>query len=209
MASTVRGPGRVGVPRPRQRPASWAPEGEWRLYRAWGDLPRESGMWRRFLAWLLGGWQQLLYLGFTGRTAVARWAEHAADKSWARDVAVWERDPRVYYSEAEVRAAERERIIAERPVHNVEHNGNNPGAVRIRRHLPQHVVRARLRLAARAGLWLAVFAWLWIAGAGVWPGWDAPRNAAVGASVVVVGVRVGRWLSGGRSRRRPRRGRRR
>lgn len=205
VSTTVRQPGREHVFRARR--VAWAPEGEWRLYRAWGDLPRESGLRRRFLAWLLGGWQQLLYLGITGRTTVARWAEHAADKSWAPDVAVWERDPKVYFSEAEVRVAERNRIIAERPVHNVEHNGNNPGAVRIRRHLPQHVVRFRIRLAFHACLFAAVFAGLWIAGADVWHGWDAPRNAAAGACVLpllLVGRRVQRWWQRNtRPRRRP------
>lgn len=190
-AQMVRRPGRLyGA-----RPASWAPPGEWRLYRAWGDLPRESGMWRRFLAWLLGGWQQLLYLGITERTAVARWAEHAKDKQWAPDVACWERDPRVWHSEADVLAAERAAIIAERPVHNLQHNGNNPGAVRVRRHLPQHVVRARIRWAGRLCVWLALFAGLWLVAGDAWSGWDGPRNAAVGATVGGVGLLWARHMS--------------
>jgi hypothetical protein len=176
------------IRRPRHRtvsrPASWAPPGEWRLYRAWGDLPRESGWRRRLTSWLLGGWQQLLYIGITNRTAVARWAEHLDGKRWAPDVACWERDPRVWTTEADVLAVERAAIIAERPVHNVQHNGNNPGAVRMRRHLPRHVLRARLRMTSRACVWLAMFAGLWLVGGDVWHGWDGPRNAAVGASIL-------------------------
>lgn len=192
VSSTVRRPGRTFS----ARPASWAPEDEWRLYRAWGDLPRESGPWRRFLAWLLGGWQQLLYIGITGRTTIARWAEHCKDKSWAPDIATWERDPKVWHSTEDVEAAEQAAIWRERPVWNQAHNGNNPGAVRIRRHLPQHVVRVRLRLAFHACVFLALFAGLWIVGADVWHGWDGPRNAAAGASgpaALVVARNVQRW----------------
>lgn len=180
--SSVRRPGR----RYTSRPVSWAPPGQWRLYRAWGDLPREAGIRRRLLAWLLGGWQQLLYIGITERSTVARWAEHCGDKQWAPDIAVWERDPRVWASEADVLDAERAAIIAERPVWNVTHNGNNPGAVRMRRHLPRHVVRARLRMLARVCVMVALFAGFWIAGADVWHGWDAPRNAAIGAAATHV-----------------------
>ncbi|MGS2615125.1 hypothetical protein ACVCAH_11460 [Micromonospora sp. LZ34] len=202
VTSTVRRPGRRYV----SRPASWAPLGQWRLYRAWGDLPRESGLRRRLASWLLGGWQQLLYIGITERTAVARWAEHCGDKRWAPDVACWERDPRVWASEADVLAAERAAIIAERPVHNVVHNGNNPGAVRIRRHLPAHVVRARIRWAARLCVGLALFAGFWLAGADVWQGWDGPRNAVIGASIVMAAAAVARdRLSRPKRRRRGRR----
>lgn len=189
------------------RPAHWAPPGQWRLYRAWGDLPRESGWWRRFLAWLLGGWQQLLYIGITERTAIARWAEHMNTKRWAPDIACWERDPRVWHSEADVLAAERAAIIAERPVHNVVHNGNNPGAVRVRRHLPRHVVHTRIVWAARACLWTALLAGFWLAGADVWHGWDAPRNAAIAAAAVLAAGHVALAYTR-RPRRRTRRRRR-
>lgn len=200
-SSTVRRPGR----RYTSRPVSWAPPGQWRLYRAWGDLPRESGLRRRILSWLLGDWQQLLYIGITSRTAVARWAEHCGDKQWAPDIACWERDPRVWHSEGEVRAAERAAIISERPVWNVEHNGNNPGAVRMRRHLPRHVVHARLVLAARLCVWLALFAGFWLAAGDRWHGWDGPRNAAVAATAA--GALM--WWARARSRRPRRMGRRR
>lgn len=200
-APTLRQPGR----RVASRPAHWAPQGQWRLYRAWGDLPRESGWRRRFLAWLLGGWQQLLYIGVTERTAVARWAEHCDTKWWAPDVACWERDPRVWCSEVDVLAVERAAIVAERPVHNVQHNGNNPGAVRVRRRLPRHVVAARGRSLARVCVWLALFAGFWLVAGGRWHGWDGPRNAAV-AATVAGGLM---WWARARVRRPRRRGRRR
>jgi hypothetical protein len=166
------------------RPASWAPADQWRLYRAWGDLPPESGWRARLTAWLLGDWQHLLYIGITGRTTMARWAEHMRDKWWAPDVATWERDPRVYGTLTEVEAAEKQAIERERPVHNVAHNGNNPGRVRLRRHLPRHVVAARLRYARWAALWVVLFGGMWILGSGAWEGGDEPRYAAVSASAL-------------------------
>ncbi|MFG1659105.1 hypothetical protein ACGFIY_21490 [Micromonospora chersina] len=187
------------------RPVSWAPPGEWRLYRAWGELPRESGLRRRFLTWLLGGWQQLLYIGITERTAVARWAEHMNQKRWAANIACWERDPRVFYSEADVLAVERAAIIAERPVHNVQHNGNNPGAVRIRRHLPRHIVQARLQWAARLLLWLGLACGFWFVCGDVWHGWDAPRNSGIAATIT--GALL--WWARAQTRRTRRRRRRR
>jgi hypothetical protein len=102
-----------------------------------------------------------------------------------------------------VLAVERAAIIRERPVHNHAHNGNNPGAVRRRRHLPMHVVRARIRFGLVACLWLALFAGFWLAAGEMWPGWDGPRNSAVGATFVVVALFGARtWL---RQPRRPRR----
>ncbi|WP_341719907.1 hypothetical protein QQG74_09475 [Micromonospora sp. FIMYZ51] len=154
------------------------------MYRAWGDLPPERGLWAAISGWLLGGWQHLLYIGITERTAVARWAEHLERKTWAPDIACWERDPKVWPSQESVLAAERAAIVAERPVHNVAHNGNNPGAVRRRRHLPRHVVRARMLWAARACVWLALFAGFWLAVGNAWPGWEGPRNSAIAASLV-------------------------
>lgn len=177
----------AAVPRQR-RPSNWAPAGEWRLYRAWGDLPPESGLWRRLVAWLL-------YVGITGRTAAARWDEHMGDKPWAPDVACWERDPRVYRSEAAVLAAEKTAIVAERPVWNVEHNGNNPGAVRRRRHLPKHVVVRRVRWATHVGVWVALTVVLW------WlAGWtDLPYTAGI----TTLGMAA--WKVWRRTQRRPRR----
>jgi hypothetical protein len=159
------------------------------------------------VAWLLGNWQQLLYIGVTERTTVARWAEHAKEKWWAPDIACWERDERIYFSEAEVLAAETAAIWAERPVHNIAKNGNNPGAVHVRRRLERHVFARRLRFATWAAVWLLLTAAVWWLGRDVWAGWDGPRNAAAVASIphgVWVAVRLRRWWRGlgRRSRRR-------
>lgn len=195
------------APRTSQRPRSWAPEGEWRLYRTWGWLPKESGIWRRLAAWLLGNRQQLLYVGVTERTAIARWAEHMKEKWWAPDIACWERDERIYASEADVLAAETAAIWAERPVHNIAKNGNNPGAVHVRRRLERHVLERRLRLAPHAIVWVLLAAGVWWLGREVWAGWDGPRNAASAASIpyaVLLVVRLRQWWKrlGRRSRRR-------
>ena len=186
------------VPRVRQ---------EWSLYRAWGVLPRESGWWARIVAWLLGDWQVLLYIGITSRAAVARWAEHLDGKRWAGDIVCWERDRQVFACEAAVRSAERDAIVRERPVHNIEHNGNNPGRAVLRRRLPRHVVARRRRWVRWVVVWLVVWLLLVWRGAGVWSGRELVTTAAVGASLVLVGARVGRALVS-RPRRRGR-GRRR
>lgn len=173
---------------PGQRPAHWAPAGEFRLYRAWGDLPPETGWWARLLAWLLGGWQHLLYIGITERTAPARWAEHMDRQVWAPQVACWERDPRVWRTRVEVEAAEAAAILAEGPVHNVIHN--RPGSVaRRRRHLPRHVVRARLRALGWLAVWLAVLGPL-LAG-GVEGGVSWPRALLMAGALATV---VTGWL---------------
>ncbi|MFC0504196.1 hypothetical protein [Micromonospora costi] len=173
---------------PDQRPAHWAPAGEFRLYRAWGDLPPEKGLWPRLLAWLLGAWQHLLYIGITERTAPARWAEHMDRQVWAPQVACWERDPRVWRTRVEVEAAEAAAIIAEGPIHNVVHN--RPGSVaRRRRHLPRHVVRTRLRATGWLGLWFALVALTAVGGVEAGGSW---RQTAVISVLVATAVTV--WL---------------
>lgn len=82
---------------------------EYRLYRFFDDAGR------------------LLYVGITGRQTLERLLEHVRSKGWAPDMACWERDPRIWHTEAEVLAVEKATIVTERPVHNVAHNGNNPG----------------------------------------------------------------------------------
>jgi hypothetical protein len=138
---------------------------EWRLYRAWGDLPPESAWWLRLLARLFPWWQWLLYIGITERTderaAVARWAEHLKDKDWSPDIATWERDPRIWRSEAAVREAERRAIKREHPFHNDLHNRGNPNAVRVRVRPPRHVVRTWLRTWPMLAAWAAIAYGLW------------------------------------------------
>jgi hypothetical protein len=149
----------------------------------------------------------LLYVGITERTTIARWAEHMKDKWWAPDIACWERDERIYSSEQEVLDAETAAIRAERPVHNIAKNGNNPGAVHVRRRLERHVLERRLRVAACLLVWMAFTGLAWWLGRHVWAGWDGPRNGAVVAAtpfVVWGGHRVRRWWKrlGRRTRRR-------
>lgn len=155
--------------------------GEYRLYRFFGH----DGA--------------LLYIGVTGRAAWRRLIEHVADKPWADEMAGWEVDPRVWYSEADVLAVEKQTIHDECPRYNTAHNGNNPHRVVVAR--PRREVRqpARRALRIRSGWWTRPAAWLavwlllaaalWWAARGVWSGWDGPRNAAVGSVVVLAGVR--------------------
>lgn len=67
--------------------------------------------------------------------------------------------------------------------------------------------RRRVLAVARVCVWVALFAGFWFAGTGVWPGWEGPRNAAVGASVVSAALLCGRAYTSRPKRRR--RGRRR
>lgn len=48
--------------------------------------------------------------------------------------------------------------------------------------------RHRTTVTAWAGLWLTLWALTWWLGADAWSGWDEPRNAAVGASIVWAGL---------------------
>jgi hypothetical protein len=87
-------------PNPAQPPAVQV----WRLYRVW----RADGV--------------LLYIGVTGREPLARLIEHLYEQQWAHEVARWEVDPRPYYSEADVLAAEEAAIRSEKPIRNWIHN---------------------------------------------------------------------------------------
>lgn len=106
----------------------------------------------------------------------------------------------------------------QRPIYNYEHNLDNPRRVEVWRAVQQRQVRQpgwvrptgeapaprrpvrrvrrfrwtpwRVRAAAVASVWLALFAGLCWAGAGVWHGWALPRDAAVGSTVVLVTAAV-------------------
>lgn len=63
--------------------------------------------------------------------------------------------------------------------------------------------RRRVRAALLVAVWLALFAGFWWAGWDVWPGWDGPRNSAIGASVVLAATSAARqWAKPKRRRRR-------
>ncbi|MCG5464255.1 hypothetical protein MED01_002420 [Micromonospora sp. MED01] len=66
--------------------------------------------------------------------------------------------------------------------------------------------RRRIRAAMLAAVWLVMFAGFWWAGWDVWHGWDGPRNAAIGAAIVMGVASVGnQWVRPKRRRRRSRR----
>ena len=87
------------------------------------------------------------------------------------------------------------------PVPRQRTRGPGRDAVRAKRRRSRlRWTRRRIRAAVFAGVWVALFAGFWWAGWDVWHGWDGPRNAAVGASLVLVAV--GLLLPGKRRRRR-------
>jgi hypothetical protein len=148
----------------------------------------------------------LLYVGITGRLPFRRLMEHVCDKPWAAQMARWEVDPRVFASEAEVLAAEKAAIIAERPRWNIAHNGNNPVRVTPMRPAPQRrpsapglPPSAANRVLRSRWTWL-VAAWI-AASVGVWAAVDRvgltlPIRWHLGVAVGVppaVAVGVWRW----------------
>jgi hypothetical protein len=57
-----------------------------------------------------------------------------------------------------------------------------------------------------SAFWTVALVGFWIAAAGTWQGWDAPRNSAIGATLVLIGsVTAKRRLGRPRRRRRSRR----
>lgn len=172
----------------------------WRLYRFFDDAG------------------ELLYRGKTNEP-IRRLLEHLRDQPWADEIATWQRDPRIFYSEAEALAAEKAAIRAERPRYNITHNGGNPNRIdpRTMRRPARVPAQRRGRRGTyrrrRSGwvppLWLlfALAAWLVLAG---WM-WHVLGRAAGGpglpAAMAAVMVGGARWAwpgrRSGRSRRRP------
>ncbi|MFG2046109.1 hypothetical protein ACGFIW_01595 [Micromonospora sp. NPDC048935] len=65
--------------------------------------------------------------------------------------------------------------------------------------------RRRIRAAVLTGVWLVLFAGFWWAGWDVWHGWDGPRNAAIGTTVVMASAAAAwQWASKPQRRRRRR-----
>lgn len=156
---------------------------EWLLYRFWDAAGR------------------LLYIGQTGRIAVARWLEHIRHQSWADQIARMEVDTTVYASLAEVIAVERAAILRERPIHNGTHNHGNPHRVaparpagRPARWSPASARRRagprwRVRAAAVGAVWLvasAALVWAILPavpiGTAVWLGPSSVAVALVAAA---------------------------
>ena len=79
------------------------------------DVQKETSLYRFF-----GAGDELLYVGITARGR-GRWHQHNADKAWWPDVA--RATVEHYPTRDDALTAERDAIIAERPRHNVVHNG--------------------------------------------------------------------------------------
>lgn len=135
----------------------------------------------------------LLYVGITNRPDL-RFAQHAADKPWWREVVTIKKqwfDTRVQAERAEIIAIKRER-----PRYNIEHNMSNPHRVRYtklnapagaaRRPARRRTRRGRIkRMDIKGWAWLVTIAVLMAltAGVGVWAG--------ILGLVGVFGARVG------------------
>lgn len=65
---------------------------------------------------------QLLYVGIS-KSALARFAQHAAEKSWIAEVVRMQIET-VYCSREEILEQERDAIIAEKPLHNKTHSSS-------------------------------------------------------------------------------------
>jgi hypothetical protein len=81
-------------------------------------------MWRLYR---FRGVGELLYVGQTRQVALARLQQHLESKWWSPLATSWTVDAEVYYSLADVLAAEAEAIRRERPRCNDKHNGGNSG----------------------------------------------------------------------------------
>ncbi len=66
----------------------------------------------------------LIYVGETDDT-LRRWLEHLKKQPWSAEIADVRRDRRVFYSKADVQAAEKAAVEAERPRFNIEYNQRN------------------------------------------------------------------------------------
>lgn len=155
---------------------------------------------------------RLLYIGQTGRMAVARWLEHIKHQWWAGEIARMERQPLTYSSKAAVTRAEEIAIKSEFPLHNDKHNHNNPNRIvgpphgvvvqQVRRpaaRTPLVQVRAFAWTTDRVCLIVAIVAWPTLFGVLDWAG----HNAGAAAVLTAVAFAV-TWRKSGRRRRRRR-----
>jgi hypothetical protein len=102
------------------------------------------------------------------------------------------------------RTGERRLIHAEAPVHNIEHNEGNPGAVnRRRRILPRHVAAWRRQAANLALAWAAlaaVFTWALYDSGGIGAGLADLADGVAGSAVLVLLAQLGRQATRGRAK---------
>ncbi len=100
---------------------SGAEQRDCRLYRIYGLDPRTGYKTTT-----------LIYIGETGREPFVRFVEHLYEQPFGDTiVGLPQVDPRVFGSKAQVWAAERAAIEAERPLYNYEWNLNNPRRIPI------------------------------------------------------------------------------
>lgn len=108
----------------------------WRLYRFDTSLPCRHGHRHR------------LYIGISNEP-MRRVLEHGKTQLWWPHVTGWAVDERVFYSEADARAAERAAILAELPLANTVHNLGNPCRMEFTAHpKPAKVARQTVARAA-------------------------------------------------------------
>ena len=186
-----------------QAAQDYANDPVWVLYRCWTTVPVDGRWWVR--AWqhledfLLGPQRRLLWVGISMRAMIARGVEHLADKHWRRQIHIIEVDQTITFgSKADAEAYEEERIRAECPVYNTDHNERalNPGAVhRTKRIKPHHVADWH----AQAGL--LALGWVALAALMTWvtlpdnPGFIGTLQAVGGgfmlAAVILQAFRIG------------------
>lgn len=156
-----------------------------------------------------------LYIGMSSRPGL-RYEQHA-DQPWWPYVSGFVVFPEVYASEADALAAEEARIHARLPLANREHNQGNPcrldfGPAPVARRPRRSVVRPRRRpsrrrwprparrLMWRAGVWSGLATLIFVLVPGSVAFGTAAWDSAVGATLVMATVLLGR-----RRRRRRRR----
>lgn len=161
---------------------------EWVLYRCWTRLVIDGRwwvrLWQHVLAFLLGRRHQLLWVGISMRSGIARATEHLADKSWRRLIHVFEIDPDVTFAtERDAELYEDGRIAAECPRFNKKGNDRayNPGATHLQKRFH---TRHRADWQQQAGL--LALAWVAVSCAMTWLLWPADADGFGGGFAAVL-----------------------
>lgn len=182
----------------------------WRLYRFDTSLPCQHGHRHR------------LYIGISNEP-LRRVLEHGKTQPWWPHVTGWAVDERVFYSEADARAAERAAILAELPLANAVHNLGNPcrmeftarpkppkvarRAARARTALATSRLLPAAKRAARSHVTYVAGAWLLVAGLLWWLAHRVGLSAVYGpvpAGAASAGLLLGLWAFVERDSRRGR-----
>jgi hypothetical protein len=175
---------------------------EWVLYRCWTRTPIDGRWWVRawqhLLAFLLGRRCQLLWIGISMRSGIARATEHLADKHWRRKLLIFEIDPdagdhgpagaRYFTTERAAELYEEARIAAECPRYNQRGNerATNPGAT----HLTKRIqTRHRADWQQQAGM--LALAWIAVSAGCAWLLWPAAVPDATGFTAAASRAQTG------------------